>query len=143
MPGREVADVEADVVEADDLHRLTSREEPIGDATLIEHLDRARVEAARPRAIELLVGAALDDGDVDTRQRKLGGERQPRRTTTDDDHGVLVVRQTPTSHRPTHVRRASVPHGWGLAASPPVGRTLSMEGTGDSVAGEATAMCAS
>jgi hypothetical protein len=56
IPGGKVADVQGDPGEALDLHRFPLREEPISDATLIEHLDRARVQTARTRAGELLAG---------------------------------------------------------------------------------------
>src|SRR5262249_17896657 len=59
-----VADVERGAPEARDLRGPALREEAIRDATLIEHLDRARVQAARARAGELLVDAPLDDRDV-------------------------------------------------------------------------------
>ena len=42
----EIADVELDVGEARDRMLLTGRDEPLGDATLIEDLDGARVETA-------------------------------------------------------------------------------------------------
>ena len=48
VAGREVADVEGDVGEALDLHRLPLGEEAVGDATLVEHLDGAGVEAPGP-----------------------------------------------------------------------------------------------
>ena len=46
VAGGEVADVQRDPGERLDLHRLPLREEPIGDAALIEHLDGARVQTA-------------------------------------------------------------------------------------------------
>jgi hypothetical protein len=88
VPGREVGDVERDVREPGDLHRRALREEPVGDAALVEHLDGARVQPARADAEELLRGAPLDDGDVDAGQRQLAGEHQPGRTAAgDDDRG--------------------------------------------------------
>ena len=48
MTRREVAHVQHGRAERHRLVRLTLREEPIGDPSLIEHLDRARVEAAGP-----------------------------------------------------------------------------------------------
>jgi hypothetical protein len=68
---RKVADVERGHPEADDLHRLALREEALRDAALIEHLDRACVQTAGARTGEVLADAALDDGDVDARQRQL------------------------------------------------------------------------
>jgi hypothetical protein len=41
VPGGQVADVHRNHVEAHDLSHLSLREEPIGDATLIEDFDRA------------------------------------------------------------------------------------------------------
>ena len=55
VPGREVADVQRDAGEARDLRDLSLREEPIGDAALVEHLDGARVQTAGARAGEVLV----------------------------------------------------------------------------------------
>src|SRR5690348_15819209 len=43
MPGREIAEVEHSVRETHRLRRLTLRQESIGDATHVEHFDRARV----------------------------------------------------------------------------------------------------
>jgi hypothetical protein len=48
VAGREVADVQPHGREARDLRDLALLEEPIGDAALIEHLDRSRVQAAGP-----------------------------------------------------------------------------------------------
>ena len=48
MTRREVAQVQHGRPERRDLRRPTLREEPVSDATLIEHLDRARVETAGP-----------------------------------------------------------------------------------------------
>ena len=59
-------------------------EEPLGDAALVEHLDRAGVQAAGARAGELLVGAPLDDGDVDPRQRQLARQHHPGRAASGD-----------------------------------------------------------
>jgi hypothetical protein len=50
------------------------------------------VQAAGPRAGELLAGAPLDDGDVDTGQGQLTRQHQSRRAAADDHHRVLVVR---------------------------------------------------
>ena len=56
MPGGSVADVQR-YVEVHDLMHLSRREEPIGDAALIEDLDGACVQAACARADEVLAGA--------------------------------------------------------------------------------------
>ena len=89
MPRREVAHVQHGRAERRDLRHLTLREEPIGDPALIEHLDRARVKAAGPRAGEHVIGTPLDDRDVDLRQRQLGRQHHPRRTASGDHHRML------------------------------------------------------
>ena len=61
-------------------------EEPLRDAALIEHLDRAGVQTAGARAVEVLAGAPFDDDDVDARQRQLARQHQPRRTAAGDHH---------------------------------------------------------
>jgi hypothetical protein len=53
------------------LGHLPFLEKTLDDATLIEYLERARLQAARARTHEILAGAPLDDGDVDPRQRQL------------------------------------------------------------------------
>ena len=63
-------------------------EEAIGDAALIEHLDRPRVDPAGARAGQRLARAPLHDHDVDPRQRQLGGQHQPGRAGACDHHGV-------------------------------------------------------
>ena len=68
---------------------LPLREEAIRDSTLIEHLDRARMQTACARAGEVLARAPLDDGDVDPRQRQLARQHQPRRTSSGDHHRML------------------------------------------------------
>src|SRR6185295_9269602 len=54
VPRRKVADAQGDQGEPSDLRRLSLREEPIGDAALIEDLDGARVQTACARAGEVL-----------------------------------------------------------------------------------------
>ena len=89
VPSGEVADVQWRPCECRNLHRLSLRQEPIGDATLVEHLDGASVQAARPLAGKLLAGTSLDDGDVHPRERQLRRQHQPRRPATDDHHRML------------------------------------------------------
>ena len=89
MTRREVAHVQHRRAEHRGLSHLTLREEPISDATLIEHLDRARVKTAGPRAGEHVIGTPLDDRDVDLRQRQLGRQHHPRRTSSGDHHRML------------------------------------------------------
>ena len=64
-------------------------QEALGDAALVEHFDRPRVQPARAGAGEVAVRAPLDDRDVDARQRQLGGQHQPGRTAAGDRHGML------------------------------------------------------
>ena len=51
----------------------------------VRHPDTDKVA----RAVELLVRAPLDDGDVHARQRQLARQHQPRRTSPNDHHGML------------------------------------------------------
>ena len=95
VPSREVADVQWRPDECRNLHRLSLRQEPIGDATLVEHLDGASVQAARPLAGKLLAGTSLDDGDVHPRERQLPRQHQPRRPAADDHHRMLGHTATP------------------------------------------------
>ena len=81
-----------------DLSHLPLGEEPISDPTLIEHLDRARVKTAGPRAGEHMVGAPLDDRDVDPRQRQLSRQHHPRRTASGDHHRMLAHGHTPVGY---------------------------------------------
>ncbi len=89
MPGWKVADVQGNPRERPDLGHLPFREEPIGDAALVEDLDGARVQAARARAGEVLARAPLDDRDVHPRQGQLTREHQPCRTSSGDHHLML------------------------------------------------------
>ena len=88
VPGREVAD-ERGPGEHRGLVFLSLRDEPIGDSALIENLDGAREQTACARAGEVLVRPALDDGDVDVRQRQLARQHQPRRTASGDHHRMF------------------------------------------------------
>ncbi len=72
-----------------DLSRLPLREEPIGDSTLIENLDGARVQTTCARAGEVLGGPPLANGNVDARQRQLARQHQPGRTAAGDHHRML------------------------------------------------------
>ena len=89
MTRRQVAHVQHGRAERHGPMHLTLREEAIGDPTLIEHLDRARVEAAGARAGEHVIGTPLDDRDVDLRQRQLGRQHHPRRPSSGDHHSML------------------------------------------------------
>jgi hypothetical protein len=69
------------------------REEPVGDSSLIEYLDRARMHTARARAQHVLAAAALDNRDIDIRERQLGGQHESRRSTSGNHHCVFGHRQ--------------------------------------------------
>jgi hypothetical protein len=94
VPGGEVADVERDAGEALRLHDQTGRQEALGDPALVEHLDRARVETARPATVDVRARPPLDDHHVRTDEGQLSCQHHPGRPAAGDDHGVLV--------RPTH-----------------------------------------
>jgi hypothetical protein len=53
------------------LRHLPLRKEPIGDSTLVENFDGARVQTACARAEEVLAHAPLDNSSVHARQRQL------------------------------------------------------------------------
>ena len=120
MPGGEVADVQRDAGEPRDLRHLPLLEEPIGDPALIEDLDRAGVQTACARAGEVLIGAPLDDGDVDARERQLARQHQPGRTSSSDHHRMHLV-------PPIWLAAAIMGHTRGLVSSPPVGYKLDVE----------------
>jgi hypothetical protein len=86
----EVADVHRDPGEAERLNRVPRCQEPVRDATLIEHLDGAGVEPTGARSVDDLAGAPLDDDDVDPRQRQLGGQHEPGRATSGDRDLYLI-----------------------------------------------------
>jgi hypothetical protein len=95
VPGGKVADIQWNPGEPSDLHRLPLREEPIGNSSLIEDLDGARVKAAGTRAGEVLAGAPLDNGNVDSRQRRLARQHQAGRARAhDQDIGIPHDHQT-------------------------------------------------
>ena len=74
--------------ERDRVHRLALGEEPLGDAALIEQLDRAGVESAPTSACQTLRLAPLEDDDVHPRQPQLASQHHPRRPAPDDHHIV-------------------------------------------------------
>ena len=61
------------------------------------------MQTACARAGEVLVGAPLDDGDVDARQRELARQHQPRRTSSGDHHRMLRHGRTPTGITPVAI----------------------------------------
>ena len=89
MPGGEAADIQRRSGEARGLRDLPLGEEPPGDATLVEDLDGARVEAARARAGQFRRRAPLDDRDVHPGELQLPGQHHPGGPATDDHHRVL------------------------------------------------------
>ena len=97
MARGEVADVQEGPGVAHERMRLALREEALLDATLIEHLDGARVKTPGSLAVEILAGASFDDDDVDPRQRQLGRKHQPGRATSCDHHGMFGHRPIPGS----------------------------------------------
>ena len=100
VPGGEVADVQAgSPANPATCSHLSLRQEPVGDAALVEDLDGARVQAAGARAGEVLAGAPLDDGDVDARQRQLARQHQPCRTSSGDHHRMLGHRVRADRHQ--------------------------------------------
>ena len=84
VPGGEIADVEPGPGEARELGDLPLAQEALRDAALIEDLDGPRVQSAGPRTDELLIRAPLDHGDVDIRERQLGGQHQTGRAAAGD-----------------------------------------------------------
>ena len=85
VPRREIADAEPRPGEAGELEDLAFAQEAVGDAALVEHLDCAGVQAAGAGLGDRLVGAPLDDGDIDSRQRELGRQHQAGRAGAGDD----------------------------------------------------------
>ena len=84
---REVAEVERDLAVPDDLHHLAGGEEPLGDAALVEDLDRAGVQAAG---------------------RELSSSWLVRRSTTTASTPANAAR--PPAPSPSDHRRRSRPH---------------------------------
>ena len=89
VAGGEVADVEADPAVPVRREAGSGVEEPLRDATLIEHLDGAGEQTPGSRSVDVLVGASFDDDDVDPRQRQLARQHQPGRAASCDHHRVL------------------------------------------------------
>ena len=94
VAGREVADVQAGDGEARDLRGLSRREESVRDAALVEYFDGARGDSERTRAGEFLIGPALDDGDVHSRQRQFACEHEPRRSAARDHDRMIGHRNS-------------------------------------------------
>jgi hypothetical protein len=89
VAGGKVADVQRDHREPRNLHGPSPRKEPISDSTLIENLDRSRVQTPCARAFDVRAGAPLHDPNVDSGQRQLARQHHPCRTTSGDHHCML------------------------------------------------------
>ncbi len=89
VAGRGVAEVQGNAGEPGHLGGGALREEPLGDAALVEDLDGPAVQAEGAPADDLLAGTPLEDDDVDPRQRQLARQHQAGRATADHHHGVL------------------------------------------------------
>jgi hypothetical protein len=55
VAGGEIADIDLRLAEGDDLRGVSRGQEAPGGAALVEQLDRPRVQAARPRPVQLLI----------------------------------------------------------------------------------------
>ena len=91
------------------LHLLPFGKEAVGDAALVEDLDGARMEAAGAVPDEVLAGPALDNGNVDARQRQLARQHQPRRAAAGNDHRMLGLSH---SSPPQNLAWAGVLRRW-------------------------------
>ncbi len=89
VAGGKVADVQPNLGETRHLRHLSLRQESIGDAALIEDFDGAGVQTPGARSDQILVGAPLDDRDVDAGQTQFAGEHQARGATSGDEHRML------------------------------------------------------
>ena len=134
VAGGEVPDRQRDQREPARLDRLPLGEEAVGDPSLVEHLDRPRMQAPGTRPGELVGGAALEHHDVPSREGQLGRQHHPRRTPSGDHHGVIGHRHAPSPRvqKNTHhlapppsvgygLRRAIMRHEGGLVSRPPCG----------------------
>ena len=97
VPTRKIADVQPGRGEPRDLSHLPLREEPVGDAALVEDLEGARRQASCARTGERLTSAALEDRHVDACQRQLARQHQPCRTAPGNHHRRLAHRRPPAS----------------------------------------------
>ena len=123
VPGGEVAEVEHRAAETDGLRDLPLGEEPPRDPALVEDLERARVEPARPRADQLCRRTPLEDRHLDPRQLQLSREHHAGRPASDDEY---VVHPNPV----LWARLSSVEDDRGLAASPLLRCMLRVAGSG-------------
>src|SRR5579871_4429699 len=93
---------------------LSSRRyEALGHAALVEDLDRARMQSAGARVVEVLVRPALDHDRIDARQLQFRRQHQPRWPAPGDhylvvSHSVMVS----TFHRLQQAPDLAVPFSW-------------------------------
>jgi len=95
MARRKVAEVKLRTGKTGDLSNLAFREKTIGNTTLVENLDGAGMQTSSSRAVELLGGTPLDDGNVNFGQGQLACQHQSCGAASDDDHVVFSHRETP------------------------------------------------
>ena len=107
VSGGKIADVQGDAGESLDLHGASLCQEPVRDTALIEHLDGARMQTTGARAGEVLAGAPLEDGDIDSPQGQLGRQHQAGRTSAGDHDGVFS--HAPASSTRSPARRCDPP----------------------------------
>jgi hypothetical protein len=96
--------------------QLSLRKEAIRDSTLIEDLDRARVQTAGTRSGKILAGAPLDDTDIDARQRQLRRQHQTCRASS-GNHYRMFTHSAPVAIG-CLLQTTMMRHDAGLAASP-------------------------
>ncbi|MDT4888986.1 hypothetical protein FQZ97_1256260 [compost metagenome] len=89
MAGGKGADVEGDAGKAGGLHLLPLGNEAIGNAALVEHFDGAGMEAPGAGAGQALIGAALDNGDIDAGEGQFARQHQPDGAAAGNDHGMF------------------------------------------------------
>ena len=118
VAGREVADVQE--CPGEPLHgmHLPLGQEPLRDAPLIEHLDRAGEKTPGSRSVDSLRGAAFDDRDIDPRERELARQHQPRRATSCDQDLMLRHAHTRTGYVDFDPRISLLPFPSALACDP-------------------------
>src|SRR5262245_49840952 len=69
------------------------------DAALVENLERARLQPTCTRAGEVLVGAPLDNGNVDASQGQFARQHQPGRTCSNDHYRMFDHRHSPVASK--------------------------------------------
>ena len=99
VAGREIGDIQPEPGVAEGRVRLPSLDEPIDDAALVEHLERAGMQPTRPGAVQALVRPPFDDGDIDARERQFSRQHQTGRATSYDNHRMLSRRRVVLVHQ--------------------------------------------